>query len=65
MINPFLSEREACDVLQVSRSKLSQLRKAGLPHYRLGRTLRYDEDELRVFLSENRVLTTKEDKSNE
>lgn len=58
------TEKETCDILQVSRSTLNALRKRGLPHYKIGRTLRYEEKDLLQWLSEQRKITTEKESQN-
>lgn len=45
-----LREREACQLLQLSRSSLFKLRKAGLPYVQLGGSVRYEVETIKEWL---------------
>lgn len=49
-MNEYLTEMETCRRLHVSRYKLFQLRKEGLPFRRIGRTIRYIPDEVDMWI---------------
>lgn len=42
----FLNTKEACELLGVSRTKLYELKKEGLPYIKLGGSLRFDKDQV-------------------
>lgn len=46
----YLTEEEIAEQLQVSRTLLWALRKEGFPHYRLGRVVRYQADDVHEWL---------------
>ena len=48
-----LTETELAEELKLSRSFLWGLRKRGLPHLRIGRTVRYDFRDVADWLSQN------------
>jgi len=45
-----LTDAEVAEVLGCSRSKLMQLRKNGLPFIRVGGSIRYDQEQLQLWL---------------
>lgn len=48
----YLTERELCDWLKVSRTKVSSLRKEGMPFVKLGKSVRYDKDKIEKWMEE-------------
>ena len=55
----WLTEKELADLLKVSQRHLINLRKAGLPHLRLGTVVRYDGAEVMAYLRDQRRLASR------
>jgi len=41
-----LNVDEACEFLSISRTKLYDLKKEGMPYIKLGNTIRFDKDQI-------------------
>jgi phage terminase Nu1 subunit (DNA packaging protein) len=52
----WLTEKELADLLKISTRHLINLRKAGLPYFRLGAVVRYDLVEVIGYLKTHRLL---------
>lgn len=52
-MDQFLTEAELAKHLGVSRWQLWSLRKQGLPHFRIGRAIRYRPDEVLAWFEEH------------
>jgi predicted DNA-binding transcriptional regulator AlpA len=52
-MNEYLTEMETCNRLHVSRFKLFELRKKGLPFRRIGRGIRYIPQEVDAWISKH------------
>lgn len=52
MGDTYLSEKELCEWLKISRSKAVSLRKEGLPFMKLGKSVRFDKEEVEKWLKE-------------
>ena len=64
MAEQFLSEKQVCDLLGISRSTLAAMRKKGLPYFQVNFLIRYRESEVTEWLR-NTVKTNKETTKNE
>ena len=53
-----LTEKQLADRLHISIRHLANLRKAGLPYFQLGASLRYDVAEVEAYLRSNRRLSS-------
>lgn len=54
MGDTYLSEKELCEWLKISRSKAVNLRKEGMPFIKLGKSVRFDKEEVEKWLEEKR-----------
>lgn len=55
MNDQYRTEKEIAEYLQVSRSTLNRLRtEADLPHYQVGRSVRYRLEEIQQWMDNNR-----------
>lgn len=52
-MNEYLTENELSKKLQMSRTVLYQLRKEGLPFRRIHRTIRYNPEEVEIWLTQH------------
>jgi len=52
----WLTGDELCKKLRISRRHLENLRKSGFPYLQLGSSVRYDLEEVEVYLRTNRRL---------
>lgn len=57
-MDKYITEEQLAERLQVSRTLLWALRKAGLPHCRVGRVVRYSESEVAGWLKGNSTRNT-------
>ena len=48
--NPFLNKQQACHYLGISNNTLDSWIKRGLPHIRVGKTIRFDKAEINRWL---------------
>jgi len=48
--NPFLNKQQACHYLGISNNTLDSWIKKGLPHIRVGKTIRFDKSEINRWL---------------
>ena len=48
----YFTEKELCEWLKVSRSKVISLRKEGMPFIKLGKSIRFDKEEVEKWLKE-------------
>ena len=48
-----LTIQDVCNIYQVSRATVDRWRKMGLPHNKIGRGIRFEEDALKKWISEN------------
>lgn len=55
----WLTEKELADLLKISTRHLINLRKAGLPYFRLGTVVRYDLVEVIGYLKTHRLLSSR------
>lgn len=55
-----LTEAEAAEAIGVSTRTLRRLRRRGLPAYRLGRGVRYDLEEVRIWAREESAREAKD-----
>jgi len=56
--SPLFTEKEMTTFLRISQRHLSNLRLKGLPHIRLGASIRYDMNEVQAYLKTNRRLSS-------
>jgi excisionase family DNA binding protein len=56
-----LTEKELCEWLQISKPTAWRWRREGLPYLRHGSTIRYDEDEVLLWLRENEIEDDEEE----
>jgi len=52
----FLTSNQLCDWLMISRSTLTRWRKDGLPTMKVGRTIRFEKEEVKKWLREQSKL---------
>jgi excisionase family DNA binding protein len=45
-----ITEKQLIDLLKLSRATISRLRKNGMPYKKIGKSVRYDYDEVRQWL---------------
>lgn len=62
LMKDYLSEEAIMSMFDICRTTLWNLRKKGLPHYRVGSLIRYDLDEVTQWL---RAETPDKENSNE
>jgi excisionase family DNA binding protein len=48
----YFTEKELCEWLRVSRSKVMSLRKEGMPFIKIGKSVRFDKEEVEKWLRE-------------
>ncbi len=48
----YLTEKELCEWLKISRSKAVSLRKEGMPFIKLGKSVRFDKEKVEEWLRE-------------
>lgn len=48
----YLTEKELCSWLKISRSKVLNLRKEGMPFIKLGKNVRFDKEKIEEWLKE-------------
>ena len=48
-----LNTKEMCDVLKMHENTIYKLLKQGLPSYKIGKSRRYDKDEVIAWIKEN------------
>ncbi|NLB78261.1 MAG: helix-turn-helix domain-containing protein [Clostridiaceae bacterium] len=46
----YLTEKQICEWLSISRSTAIRLRKEGMPFIKLGKAVRYDKDKVQEWL---------------
>lgn len=45
-----LNAKEACEFLSISRTKLYELKKEGLPYYKIGKAIRFNRKDILEWL---------------
>jgi excisionase family DNA binding protein len=54
-IKKFMTEKELCEILQISTKTVYRYRKdKNLPHIKIGNSIRYDVDEIKNWLEQNK-----------
>ena len=53
-MNKLVTDRELSEILGLSRSTISRLRTLGLPYKKIGRSVRYDLEEVKKWIDENK-----------
>ncbi len=48
----YLTEKELCDWLKISRSKAVSMRKEGMPFLKIGKSVRFDKEQVEKWLKE-------------
>lgn len=54
MENEFLTVEELSKMLKISRSTIDRWRKEGLPHIKIGNSIRFDKAEVLQWLNSNK-----------
>ncbi|RSJ18273.1 Helix-turn-helix domain protein [Streptococcus intermedius] len=49
-ISPFLNKRQTCQYLGISNNTLDIWIRKGMPHIRIGKTIRFDKDSIRRWM---------------
>ncbi len=55
-MSEYLTTKEAEELLKVSRYTLVRWREMGLPHFKIGESVRYDKDEVIEWMEERRCV---------
>ncbi|AKQ08624.1 hypothetical protein [Bacillus phage vB_BceS-M2] len=51
-----VSDEQMRNILQVTRQTMYNFRKAGMPHYKIEGTIRYDKKEVTNWIKQQRVV---------
>ena len=54
MLDKYLTLNELAEKLRLSRSTIDVWRREGLPYTKMGRNIRFDEDEVMRWIKENK-----------
>lgn len=56
----FLTVEDVAEMLQVTRTTIYNLKKKGLPFIKLGKNIRFDQDEVVEWVKSNTITETSE-----
>ena len=51
-IEEYITTKELCEWLKISHNTANNWRRKGLPHVRVGNTVRYDREEVKKWMQE-------------
>ena len=54
-MNDLLTADELCKQLKISKGFLYKLRDEGLPHYQIGRCIRYNTEDVQLWLEKQKL----------